>query len=234
MVTNNVVVVHAGEKPSVDAWTASLFLAGPNPRDAEVASWRPAALEFIQQNWTRSGILAVFVPEGRDWKPLKYDRHSWEECWLSVSDVICFWIPRDMQRLPGLNTNIEFGRWESSGRIVLGAPPGAAHVGYLRECAERHGAPTADTLQQTIDAALALIDDGAYRAMGHRDIPLLLWRAPKFASWLNEQHEQGIELQAARVLWVHDLVDGYPRYWALRAVLTDAAGQWHTRVVMVP
>jgi hypothetical protein len=95
------------------------FLAGPMPRDISAPSWRPAMLEAIANVWTGPGTLAVFVPEARNWQPLKYDHHHWEDRWLSVVDVIVFWVPRDMQRLPGMNTNIEFGRWESSGRSSL-------------------------------------------------------------------------------------------------------------------
>jgi hypothetical protein len=132
----------------VDTWHGSIFLAGPNPRQPEVPSWRPEAVDILRQLWTGPGTLAVFVPEGAGYQPLSYDRHEWETRWLSTVDVIAFWVPRNMKTMPALNTNIEFGRWESSGRMVFGAPPEAKHVGYMRECAQRHQGPTASTLKE--------------------------------------------------------------------------------------
>lgn len=101
----------------------------------------------------------VFVPESPDggfggtWEA----QVDWEDACLNTSDVIAFWIPRDMRTLPGLTTNVEWGRWESSGKVVLGAPPDAPATRYLRHYAVKHGVPTADTLERTMDAALALL-----------------------------------------------------------------------------
>ena len=59
-------------------------------------------------------------------------RHGREERCLHLSDVILFWIPRDLDTLPGFTTNIEWGVWHASGRCVLGAPPNAPKLRYLR------------------------------------------------------------------------------------------------------
>jgi len=120
--------VYAGEEPPGE-WDGSIFLAGPTPRSADVASWRPDAIAEIERQNT-VGLLVVFVPEARDGTryPAYDDQIAWEERWLDAADTILFWIPRDMSRLPGLTTNVEFGRYESSGRVVLGAPDKAEHV----------------------------------------------------------------------------------------------------------
>jgi hypothetical protein len=217
---SEVVVVYAGESPPDEGWDASLFLAGPMPRKTAVPSWRPDALQAIWAAWTQPGRLVVFAPEARDGRPFSYDHHSWEDRWLSIVDVITFWVPRDMQRLPGLNTNIEFGRWEGSGRYVFGAPADAVHVGYLRECAQRQEAPVALTLEETIGQALELIGEGARREGGQRDVPLLLWRVPEFQKWLAAQ---ATPFRGGRVLWVHDFHDGLPRYWAFSAQLEEGS-----------
>ncbi|WP_020519374.1 nucleoside 2-deoxyribosyltransferase domain-containing protein [Catelliglobosispora koreensis] len=214
MVTDGVVVIHAGEQPPIDAWHASIFLAGPNPRDQGVPSWRPDAVDMLRQAWANRGTLAVFVPEGRGWKPLKYERHPWESKWLSTVDVIAFWVQRDMATMPALNTNIEFGRWEDSGRIVFGAPPESVHVGYMRERAHRNGAPVTDTLDATMLAALAKVGAGAYREHGERDVPLNVWRSDAFTSWLSRQRTAGRNLNGGYVL----LARGPgPDYWAFNA-----------------
>jgi uncharacterized protein DUF664/nucleoside 2-deoxyribosyltransferase-like protein len=157
-----VVVGWAQEAPP-RPWAASIFLAGPTPRDNAVASWRPAAVDALRRRWRTEGRgrLVVFVPELRHGRRLDagdWDAQiAWEDECLNASDVIAFWVPRDMARLPGLTTNVEWGRWESSGKVVLGAPTTAPSTRYLRHYARRYGVTTADTLDATIVAALDLL-----------------------------------------------------------------------------
>ncbi|MDM4723280.1 hypothetical protein QTQ03_28630 [Micromonospora sp. WMMA1363] len=193
------VVVYAGEQPP-GAWQASMFVAGPMPRDPDAPSWRPEALHLIVDGWTGPGTLVVFVPEARDrHRPQAgYISQDWEERWMAVADVIMFWVPRRMPDLPGLNTNIEYGRTETSGRVVLGLPPDAVSVHYLRRGAEAHGVPVRDTLDATIGAVLAIIGDGAQRDGADRDVPLLIWRTDTFQAW---RRRKPAELTSARVLW---------------------------------
>jgi len=156
-----VVVVGAGERPP-DEWTGSLFLAGPTPRDPGVASWRPAAMAEIRSQWTGRGRLVVFVPEpsdGRPWPP--FERQAqWEHDGLNAAGVILFWIPRDVRTLPGFTTNVEFGLFARSGRVVLGCPPDCPNPErnrYLIWTAGKFGIPVRETLPDTIATALAMI-----------------------------------------------------------------------------
>jgi hypothetical protein len=154
------VVVGYAQEPMPEPWETAIFLAGPTPRDPAVPSWRPEAVELLRHRWFEGGRgrLVVFVPErpdggfGGGW----VEQVEWEDACLNASDVIAFWVPRDMATLPGLTTNVEWGRWESSGKVVLGTPPGAPRTKYLRYYAAKVGAPTADTLDETMAAALAL------------------------------------------------------------------------------
>jgi Nucleoside 2-deoxyribosyltransferase like len=212
--TGRVTVVYANEQPP-DAWNASVFIAGPMPRTTDVPSWRPAALKAVEAAWHESGELVVFVPEPRDGVPLRYDHHAWEDSWLAVVDVILFWVPREMQDLPGLTTNVEFGRWESSGRVVLGTPPTAVRVGYLRECAARNRIPTADSLEDAASAVIALIDGGERRTGCECQIPLLVWRSSEFRTWHLERQRLGVALKGARVLWLETASDGTPVRWIM-------------------
>ncbi len=212
----SVTVVYANEQPP-DAWDASLFIAGPMPRTTDVPTWRPAALAAIEAAWSGPGELVVFVPEPRQGTPLRYDHHTWEDAWLAIVDVILFWVPRDMQYLPGLTTNVEFGRWEDSGRVVFGAPPTAAHVGYLRECSSRNGIPVTDTLDDAASTAVALIGNGARRSAYERQIPLSIWRHPEFHAWLTTKRRANQILAGARVLWLQRAADGTPERWLINA-----------------
>jgi 8-oxo-dGTP pyrophosphatase MutT (NUDIX family) len=196
-------VVYAGEEPP-DEWDASVFLAGPTPRSADVTSWRPEAIAEIERQNT-VGLLVVFVPEPPDGAryPVYDDQIAWEERWLDAADTILFWIPRDMSRLPGLTTNVEFGRYESSGRVVLGAPDNAEHVRYLQHHARQHGAVVTTTLPNTVRAALEPIGEGARREGGERHVPLRAWRSPTFRHWLTAQQKAGNVLLDGRLLWAH-------------------------------
>lgn len=77
------VVVHAGEQPP-DSWQASVFVAGPMPRDPDAPSWRPDALRLLADGWTGPGTLVVFVPEARDRHQPQpgYISQNWEERWI--------------------------------------------------------------------------------------------------------------------------------------------------------
>lgn len=220
----NVIVVHAGEEPP-PRWTASLFLAGPTPRTADVASWRPAALAAIERHWAWPGPLVVFLPEprGQVW-PEYEDQRTWELHWGDRCDVVLFWIPRG-PGMPALTTNDEWGRWKDSGRAVLGTPPDAASVRYQRGYAAEQLIPLTDTLEDTVASALSRIGAGADRAGGSRHVPIALWRTPSFQVWLTAQERAGNELRAARLLWTYRT--GSNRdvifFWALHAQIHVAA-----------
>lgn len=196
---DEMVVVYAGETPP-ERWQASVFLAGPMPRDPNLPSWRPDALAQLHTRWAGPGTLVVFVPEARDrhHPDPAYLSQLWEERWMAVVDVIVFWVPRDMSTMPGLNTNIEFGRNESGGRVVLGLPPTAVSVHYLRRAAETHGVPVLTALDDTAQAAIDRIGEGADRQGPERDVPLLIWRTEAFQTWRSKTTD---ELYSARLLW---------------------------------
>lgn len=209
-------VVHA-RQPFPASFTRALFLAGPTPRTPDVPSWRPRAVELLA---ARGWDGAVFVPEDSDGSPrFDYmDQVEWEEAGLHLADVILFWVPRDLATLPGFTTNIEWGVWQGSGKVVLGAPRDAARVDYLRHHAGKLGVPQADSLEAAVDAAIALCGDGALREGGEREIPLLIWRQPAFQQWYAAQRGAGHRLDGARLLW--QFRSGPRRHlfcWALQA-----------------
>lgn len=218
------VAVFAGEEPP-EWWDAAVFLAGPTPRSPDVASWRPEALAELERRWAGPGRLVVFAPERPEGGMPHGWRHQveWEDACLHLSDAVVFWVPRDLATLPGFTTNVEWGRWESSGRVVLGAPADAPGMRYLAHYARTHGVPTADTLDGTLDAALALLAGGARREGAHRELPLTLWRDPGVRAWLSAQEAAGQRLRSARVAWTWPGVDGRPFWWAAHVAVEVAA-----------
>jgi hypothetical protein len=148
-------VIHSDQH--LDVGSRAIFLCGPTPRTSDVASWRPGAIEMLR---TLGFSGTVLVPERREWNAAfdYLDQVEWEFEGLRRSDVLLFWIPRDVARLPGFTTNVEFGRFVDSGRIVYGRPDGCPHNRYLDWLYERITGQTpcrtlADTVEQAIRRA---------------------------------------------------------------------------------
>ncbi len=139
----------------------SVFLAGPTPRVDTVPSWRPAAIAALDAAWTGPERLTVLTPESRGGhRAAEYhDQVDWEAKGLDTAAAILFWIPRDVARLPGFTTNVEFGLYVRSGRVVLGCPPDCPNPErnrYLIWTARRYAAPVYETLPAAVGAALAI------------------------------------------------------------------------------
>ena len=116
-----------------------------------------------------------------------------------MADVIVFWIPRDLDTLPGFTTNIEWGAWHRSGKVVLGAPPDAPKMRYLAANAEVHHIPFSYTLRDTLETSLSKLGQGAERGGGERWVPLDVWRTRTFQRWYEAQRAAGHRLDEARL-----------------------------------
>ena len=108
----------------------SIFLAGPTPRGKEIASWRVDAVKKLEELGF-DGV--VFVPEYSTWIPKEnyVDQANWEREALTEATVILFWIPRSLPDMPGFSTNVEFGYWMHSKKVIYGRPDGAPKTRYL-------------------------------------------------------------------------------------------------------
>ncbi len=83
---------------------------------------------------------------------------AWETEGLEKATAILTWVPRNLETMPAFTTNVEFGIWLNSGKMVFGAPPEAPKNTYLRWHAERAGLSSSTTLPDTVDAALELLE----------------------------------------------------------------------------
>lgn len=128
----------------------SVFLAGPTPRDNSVKSWRPAAIKILREQNFKGNI---FIPEKRDnHLDYEYDSHTkWEVEHLNKANVILFWIPREVNSMPAFTTNIEFGEFMHSGKIILAYPPNAQRMRYLEMRAKMHNIPIFNNLHDSAD-----------------------------------------------------------------------------------
>ena len=108
----------------------SIFLAGPTPRGENTESWRTEACKIIEELGF-DGV--VYVPEYSTWKPKAdyVDQAQWERDALSNASIIVFWIPRSLPDMPAFTTNVEFGYWLHTGKVIYGRPDDAKKIKYL-------------------------------------------------------------------------------------------------------
>jgi len=203
-------VIYTGEEVP-NTLIKSLFLAGGSrrPNQIDQDSWRADALKILED----AGFDGtVFCPEPRDMKfdkDFNYDNQiEWEEKCLNIADCILFWIPRDLSlddkghiKLGCLTTNIEWGKWEKSGKVVYGAPPKADKNRYIDYYADKLNIGKCTTLTETLGKAIDFIGEGAERIDGERFVPLFIWKTPSFQSWYQSQIKAGNKLQFAELLY---------------------------------
>lgn len=156
-------IVRPGDKVDILIAQYSIFLAGPTPRDEKGIDWRPEAIEIFE-SLDFNGTL--FIPS-----PFltTHDSHSenyfhqidWEERALRAATIVVFWVPRDLQTMPAFTTNVEFGMYVGSGKMVYGRPVvnynKPPKTGYLDWHARKNNVPILDTLEETILTAINLL-----------------------------------------------------------------------------
>lgn len=108
----------------------SIFLAGPTPRNNSAISWRTNACKTLKLLGF-DGV--VYVPEYSTWKPKEdyVDQAMWEREVLINATVILFWMPRVLPDMAGFTSNVEFGYWLHSGKVIYGRPNDASKIKYL-------------------------------------------------------------------------------------------------------
>lgn len=135
----------------------SVFLAGPTPRDANTESWRPALINKLREAGFKGTVI---TPETEVFKD-EYDYDAqveWEDSGLNKSSLIAFWVPRELKSMPGFTTNIEFGEWMKSGKVILGNPPNAEKMNYLRYKARKFNIPTFDSVESMCEHIIKVLN----------------------------------------------------------------------------
>lgn len=150
------------ETQNRDSCVRSIFLAGPTIRDESLGlvSWRDHCIELLSF-YGYDGI--VYCPE-TPVDPIKrqfFDnemasengygkRIDWEIKHLNDSNLILFWIARDLKTLPGFTTNIEFGEFMHSGKVLIGIPPTAEKCEYIKYRCQKDSIPVFETMIEMV------------------------------------------------------------------------------------
>ena len=107
----------------------SIFLAGPTPRSDKIKSWRIEACKILEDN-NFDGI--VYVPEYSNNTKFDFmDQVEWEREALLNASTIVFWVPRELRDMPAFTTNVEFGYYIHTGKILYGRPDNSEKNKYL-------------------------------------------------------------------------------------------------------
>lgn len=193
-------IIYAGDDIP-KSFSKSIFLAGPTPRSKEVQSWRNEAIEILK-NEKYDG--AVFIPEPKDGEsyPDYLNQIEWETKMLDACDCILFWIPRNMTTLPALTTNIEWGKYQKSEKIVMGFPEDSEHNRYINSECDKLNISVSNTLEDTVKSAIYFIGEGSCRTDGECYVPLNVWNTPMFQGWYKSQIKDGNILQYAKVNYI--------------------------------
>lgn len=144
----------------------SIFLAGPTPRDKDTKGWREDAIEYLKSINFKG---YVYVPERSTGWEGNYEykeQIEWEETALIKAGVILFWIPRELEKMPGFTTNVEWGYWTARKpqKLILGAPKDAPKMDYLRYYANKLDIPTFENLNEALDCAVEKMEYEAKRS----------------------------------------------------------------------
>lgn len=140
----------------------SIFLAGPTLRDSSFSkSWRKNACKILEELGFDG---TVYIPEFYTESVFKdgdYIRQTkWEWDCLNIAGAIVFWVPRRMEDMPALTTNIEFGRYmsEKADQIILGYPNNAEKMRYMDlYYREKTGRIPSENMKSTLKEAVQLL-----------------------------------------------------------------------------
>lgn len=172
--------------------TKTIFLAGPNPRykngDVVLRTWRHDVLDELERIGYDGHVfipmpIGSFYGETVSGAVSDYDHQiEWEDAAMMRADVILMWVDRT-STLRGMTTNIEFGRYLDSGRLIYGRPDNADGCRYLDEQIKKRRKEAYSTITAIVKEADWRLRDGAERSGGEVLVPLVIWGSKQFQDW---------------------------------------------------
>jgi nucleoside 2-deoxyribosyltransferase/8-oxo-dGTP pyrophosphatase MutT (NUDIX family) len=194
-------LVYAGQAyPTV--FHKSLYLAGPVPRDANIASWRSHALALLT-SLGYDGV--VFIPEALPGEASSRNDQpwDWEHEALRHSDVILVWLPAAPETRPDTPNQVELGIQIHLGKVIVGLAADAYLPPDLARLSQQYQVRLHRTLPEIVQAAVTRLGAGAERAGAECRVPLDIWQTRHFQQWYTSQTSVGHSLQdVINIEWV--------------------------------
>lgn len=174
----------------------SIFLAGPTPRKELSLSWREECVELFKE-LGYDGTL--FLPINRDHVPfnpnLIKEQIDWEIKSLNACDCIVFWIPRLMREdyeMMGLTTNVEFGRFLNSYKLIIGGNDTKNfYLQYISKDRYKWHYDMKDLVKDAIDFVGGPIERHGVECK----IPKHIFTSKQFMNWYNGMKSAGNRLE---------------------------------------
>lgn len=152
----------------------------------------------------------IWLKKSKTYTVTEYaEQIEWEELCLNIADLIVFWVPRDLSldsngqlRMPAFTTNVEWGVWCQSEKVLLGFPEKAEKNKYLEFYAKKYNIENYNNLIDLLKSSVELVNSWAVeREKGDRFIPAKIWNSKIFQTWYQSQKIKGNRIESARVLW---------------------------------
>jgi len=193
----------------------TVFLSGPSPRDPDVKSWRPEALVLLEKLGFDGTVYVPEYEDGPKGKDYTDDEQiKWERLTMQSADIILFWVPRELKDMPAFTTNVEFGLYCSSGRVVYGRPDDAPKMNYLDWTAKEKKIKIHSSLEDACKEVITRTPNTP-RKDGEVFVPSIFWNHSAFKEWYSIQKNAGHELKYARPLWSFLVGNGFLFSFAL-------------------
>lgn len=123
-------IIYTNEK--ITNFTNTIFLAGPTPRNKNIPSWRKEALHYLEElNFNGTVIVPEYSNQSFISKEGNIFDMSWDHMALEKTTAILMWIPRNLKDMPAFTSNIEFGYFIKSQKLLYGRPDDAPYMEYL-------------------------------------------------------------------------------------------------------
>lgn len=178
----------------------SIFLAGPSPRYAlgdkvDLNTWRHKAVQLLQERWY-DGIVYIPLPRSAFFGETYVDQNGyvkeieWDLKAFNRADVIFIYLDRQADN-QGLVTNVEFGRYFDSGRMVYCRPKSAVFVRYLDTLMMSKDREFYTEMEEGIEECLDRVKNVKTRFGNAVIVPSIIHDSPQFQAWYKHHREVG-------------------------------------------
>ena len=169
-----------------DNFTNSIFLAGPVYNTGLEKSWRDIVIYTLKQlNYT--GV--VFIPEMRDGGRCDYtlEIHEWENRCIACSDFILMNLYKNIEKgIYGLTSNIEFGRYINSKKLVLNFTD-SYDFKYMEYVSDVHKIPSFTNMYSAVKFCVENSTNCMTKSSGLMNVESSILNTKSFLNWYKSQ-----------------------------------------------